>query len=83
MDHIIAVIHPFTFKQEVLVYSNGKCIDTIETTMDLLSDTIKSAAKEYGISKVDLKGADEYTNKIKKDLNDLSKFNMFLDVDIY
>ena len=68
MKKIICKIHPFTYKQVIMVYQNGECIFTTSCTLSDFSDDILVLVDRYNINQIDLIGANLITSKIKKDI---------------
>ena len=83
MDRIVVTIRPFKLYQEVMVFHDQECIDTIEAPLDEVSSEIRKLSTKYDITKVDLAGDSIFTHQIKDELNDLTKYNRFLNIDIY
>ena len=71
--HIVCCIHPFVVTQEIDVYQNGECIKTVKCALDQLEDTIVELGMKYNINKIDLKGGQLYSLKIKENL-ELNKY---------
>lgn len=67
-DHIVVNIHPFVIQQEVDVYSNGECVQTVECKLDELKDTIFALSKQHNIQQIDLAGNQLYAMRLRDDL---------------
>ena len=83
MDRIVVSIHPFKLTQEVLVYKNLECIDREEVPMEELEQKIKEYSIKYDINHVDLSGTRAYTNKLKENLSDVTKYSTTLEIDVF
>jgi hypothetical protein len=71
--HIVCCIHPFVANQEIDVYQDGECIKAVNCTLEQLEDTIVELGIKYNINKIDLKGGQLYSLKIKENL-ELNKY---------
>ena len=69
-DHIVVSVHPFVIQQEVDVYSNGECIQTVECKLNELKDTIFALSKQHGIQQIDLAGNQLYAMKLRDNLSE-------------
>lgn len=69
MDHIICFIRPFVFKQEILVYKDGKYISNARCSISELKDTLYKLCKENNINNIHLSGNNYYSIKIKDEFS--------------
>lgn len=69
-NHIVIYIRPFVVKQEINVYQNGECKKQTKCTLDELTNTIITLAKEYNINNIDFAGdgGHIYGLQVKEDL---------------
>ena len=77
MKKIIALIKPFDYKQKVLVYEDGKEIETTHSTISELSNIIFMLSDKYSIQQIDLVGPNEYSKGIgrKIESEEFIKYN--------
>lgn len=81
--HIVCCIHPFIINQEVDVYQNGKCIKTVNCTLDTLESTLIELGVKYNINIIDIKGGQLYALKIKENLEMNKYANNKFEVNIH
>lgn len=70
MKKIIGIIHPFDAYHTFYVYEDGNKLDITTTTIDKIPDLIFALAETYGVSQVDLSGAQYFTKGIIKQIQE-------------
>ena len=63
--YIVATIHPFVFGQEIMLYSDGECIQAFETTLQEMGKMVYNLCEMYGVNKVDFIGGQMYSKRFK------------------
>lgn len=64
MKKIIGIIHPFDMLQTFYVYEDGNKLETIQTQIKDIPNTILNLVNTYDIDQVDLSGAEHFNKGI-------------------
>lgn len=70
MRKIIGIIHPFDMYQTFYVYEDGKKLETIQTRVTDIPDTIFELSRAYNVYQVDLSGAEHFSEGIIKQIQE-------------
>ena len=70
MKKIIGIIHPFDMYQTFYVYEDGNKLETIQTRVKDIPDTIFELSRAYNTYQVDLSGAEHFTEGIIKKIQE-------------
>ena len=64
MKKIIGIIHPFDIYQTFYVYQDGNKLETIQTKIRDIPETIFELSHSYNIYQIDLSGAEHFIKGI-------------------
>lgn len=68
MRHIVARFSTFTLLHDVMVYSDGDCVEFAKVPIDNIVDTIRGLQSKYNVQQIDLCGNLDYILKYKAEL---------------
>lgn len=76
MRKLVVDVHPFTFKQTIYVFDEGVLTTQISSTLADLPHRIVSTAAADNTTEVDIRGAVDFTMKIKEQIQkeEVSKY---------
>lgn len=77
MKKILAVLRPFSMKQQILVYENGNKLDAATPTINELNETIINLAEKYELDQIDFHGSKHFAKGIIEQLEraQMAKYN--------
>lgn len=77
MKKIVGIIHPFDIYQTFYVYDEGTEVETVQTKIRDIPNTVFELSRVYNIDSVDLSGAKEFSVGIVKQIREkeISKYN--------
>ena len=76
MDHIVSYIRPFVIQQQIAVYRDGQCIHQAACPLSMLEEKIIELSDKFNINEVDLAGDVVNGERIKKDINNPTKYGL-------
>ncbi len=74
---IVAMIQPFSLKQNFYIYENGNKIASVSPKTDEIVETVLSFMKEHDVDQLDLLGPKQYNRGLRKKIKEaeMNKFN--------
>lgn len=78
MKKIVLLLAPYLLDQEIYVIQDNVTVETIDTTIDKLSETLFATADKYKTLQVDIIGPKQYSRGIKKQIEtkELATYNV-------
>lgn len=73
MRKIVGVLRPFDYQQQFFVYEDGNKIDSAETPVDNIPETILNLTQKYDITQVDLTGPKQYARGISQKIHEVEQ----------
>jgi len=80
MNHIVVDFRPFTMSQNVMVYVDGECKETIGAGLDDIVPVVNALRTKYNIDQVDMCGNADFLSKYKKELMTTQYGNVNVDI---
>lgn len=68
MKTIIVNSDPFAYKQNIMVYIDGACVEHTQVPVNDIVNVVNGLKTKYGISQVDLCGHPEFLSRFKAQL---------------
>lgn len=65
MNCVIAMIHPFIIDQDIKVYKNDECVETLKCKLDEVEQTCCFLCRKYNIHELNLDGNQFYAKHFK------------------
>lgn len=77
MKKIIGIIHPFDMYQTFFVYEDGNKLQTVQTKVGDIPDTILQLSATYDVYRVDLSGSKHFSKGIIRQIQEkeISRYN--------
>lgn len=83
MDHVTVYIQPFVLNQVIGVYSDGKCIKSVECKIHDLDKVCMKLCKDYNMHQIDLGGSPQFAKHVKDKIVENKFENYEINVDIH
>lgn len=68
MANIIVNYRPFTLAQEIFVYDDKSCIESLQAPIDRIPDIVSGLQSKYNIEQINLCGNQDYLSRFKAEL---------------
>lgn len=77
MKKIVAMIQPFSMKQNFYVYEDGNKLTSATPTINEINETVFSFMQEYEVTQLDLVGPKQFNRGLSKKIKEaeMTKFN--------
>ena len=68
MANIVVNYRPFTLAQEIFVYDDKSCVESLQAPIDGIPDIVSGLQSRYNIEQINLCGNQDYLSRFKAEL---------------
>ena len=69
MANIIVNYRPFTLAQEIFVYDDKSCVESLQASIDGIPDIVSGLQSRYNIEQINLCGNQDYLSRFQAELS--------------